>query len=155
MLATAVVACGGGDEGDDPVAITAAAYSAVIDEFLPPDGFDDELPVVYVARLGEEAFPLEDQVAMLERVQDTHDLRFVDDIAAALDDQDLDESPRDDGLLIGVGTISARPPHVVRVEVYEDADRVDASKVTLSLRNDEWRVDTSEPVDAEGLVGDD
>ena len=150
--ALAASSCGGTDEATP---IGADGYSTVIDGFLPPVPDDGSRPVVYVARLGDEPFPLEDQIAMIETVEESHDLRFVDDVDAAVDDEDSDAPPRDDGLLIGIGTISVTVPHVVRVEVYNAAGDIDARKVTLSVRNDVWRVDTSEPIDAEVLVGDD
>lgn len=151
VAALVVSACGNGDEAG-PVGVDG--YSTVIDGFLPVAPADGSRPVVYVARLGDEPFALEDQVAMIESVEASHDLRFVDDVEAAVDDEDTDAPPRDDGLLIGIGTISVAVPHVVRVEVYTAAGDVAAHKVTLSVRNDVWRVDTSEPVDPEVLVGD-
>lgn len=144
--------CGGSDDIADPVG--ADAYMAVISEFLPPVPSDGSRPVVYVVGLGENPFALEDQVAMIEAVEESHDLRFVDDVTAAIDDEDADAPPRDGGVLLGVGTISATVPHVVRVEVYAAADPVDAHKVTLTIRDDVWRVDSTEPVDPEVLVGD-
>ena len=150
----AVSACDGDDDDAVTRPVDAQAYSAAIDEFLPPAPDDGTRPVVYVAHLGGQPFPLEQQVAMIEVVEETHDLRFVDEIQAAVDGEDSEAPPRDDGLLIGVGTISTVPPHEVRVEVYTTAGRVDAHKLTLSVRNDTWRVDTIEPIDAEVLVGD-
>lgn len=148
----AVTACDGGDDGDDPV--DAAGYTAVLDEFLPPVPLDGYRPVVFVARLDEDPFALTDQVAMIATVEEDFDLRFVDNIDAAVDDNDADASPRDDGLLFGIGTIPSTAPHVVRVEIYKAADRVDAYKVTLTIRDGVWQVDTSEPVDPEVLLGD-
>ncbi len=150
---TASACTGGGDDETTPIG--ADGYSAVIDEFLPAVPDDGSRPVVYVARLGDEPFALEYQIAMIETVEESHDLRFVDDVDAAVDDEDSDAPPRDDGLLIGVGTIAVAVPHVVRVEVYNAAGDIDAHKITLSLRNDVWRVDTNESVDPEVLVGDD
>ncbi len=146
-------ACERGD-GDDTRPVGADVYLTAIDGFLPAVPDDGSRPVVYVARLGEEPFPLEDQVAMIAAVEASHDLRFVDDVGAAVDDADSDAPPRDDGLLIGVGTISSVVPHDVRIEIYTTAGRIEAHKVTLSVRNDVWRVDTSEPIDPEVLVGD-
>lgn len=154
IAAVAALAGSACSSGDDPRPIGVEGYSTVIDGFLPAVPADGSRPVVYVARLGDEPFPLDDQVAMIELVEESHDLRFVDDVEAAVDDEDTDAPPRDDGLLIGVGTISVSVPHVVRVEVYTTAGAVDAHKVTLSVRDDVWRVDTSEPVDPEVFVGD-
>ncbi len=151
VAALAVPACG---NSDDPSPVSVAGYSTVIKEFLPVVPADGSRPVVYIARLGDEPFPLEDQVSMIETVEESHDLRFVDTVDAAVDDDGTDAPPRDDGLLLGIGTISAAVPHVVRVEVYSAAGQIEAHKLTLSVRNDVWRVDTSEPVDAEVLVGD-
>ncbi len=148
----AVSGCGADDGGTGPV--DATGYLAVIDDFLPPVPPDGSRPVVYVARLGEEPFALEDQVAMIEAVEESYDLRFVDDISAAVDDEISDAPPRDDGVLLGIGTISTAVPHAVRVEVYTAAGLVDAHKVTLTVRDDVWRVVTSEPIDPEVLVGD-
>jgi len=148
----AVSGCGGDDDGAG--AVGADGYTAVIADFLPPIPSDGSRPVVFVARLGEEPFALEDQVAMIAAVEESYDLRFVDDIDAAVDNEDSDAPPRDDGLLLGIGTISTAVPHVVRVEVYRAAGVVDAQTVTLTVRGDVWRVDTSEPVDPEVLVSD-
>ena len=148
----AVSGCGAADDGSVPVG--ADGYTAVLDDFLPPVPPDGSRPVAYVARLGEEPFPLEDQVAMIEAVEESYDLRFVDDISAAVDNEDSDAPPRDDGVLLGIGTISTAVPHVVRVEVYTAAGMVDAYRVTLTVLGDVWRVVTSDPVDAEVLVGD-
>ena len=147
-----VPSCGSDENRVDPV--EAAGYTAVIDAFLPPVPPDGSRPVGYVTRLSEEPFALEDQVAMIAAIEENYDLRFVDDIAAAIDDEDPDAPPRDDGLLLGIGVISTAPPHVVRVEIYLSAGLVDAHKVTLTVRDDVWRVETSEPVEPEVLVGD-
>ncbi|MEO6570204.1 MAG: hypothetical protein ABIO83_01520 [Ilumatobacteraceae bacterium] len=156
IVAMIVVACGGKDPGpnDAPPPVGAAGYSAAIAEFLPPEPADGTRPVVYIARLGGEPFPLEVQIELIAAVEETHDLRFVDDIDAAVDVEETDAPARDDGMLMGVGTIAASPPHVVRIELYTDAGQIEAHKVTLSVHDDVWRVDTTEPVDPEVLVGD-
>lgn len=152
LALVAISGCGGTEDGAAPVG--AAGYAAVIDEFLPPVPLDQSRPVIYVARLGDDPFALADQVELIAAVGEDYDLRFVDDIAAAVDDEDADAPPRDDGLLVGIGTISTVVPHVVRVEVYKAAGVIDAHKVTLIVRDDVWRVDTSEPIAPEVLVGD-
>lgn len=148
-----VAGCSSGDDGGAPP-VGADGYSTAIHGFLPPAPDDGSRPVVYIARLGDDPFPLEDQVAMIDAVAESHDLRFVDDVDAAVDGEDPDAPPRDDGLLLGVGTISAATPHVVRIEVYATVGSIDAHKLTLTVRNEVWRVDTIEPIDPEVLVGD-
>ena len=153
LAALAGCTSGAGDD-DGPGPVGAAGYIAVINDFLPALPTDGSRPVVYVAPLGVDPFPLEDQVEMIAAVEESHDLRFVDTIDAAVDNRETDAPPRDDGLLLGIGTISPAAPHVVRVEIYRAAGEVDAYKVTLTVRDDVWRVDTSEPIDPEVLLSD-
>ncbi len=110
--------------------------------------------MVYVAGVGDTALSLEDQVAVIEGLAATHDVRFVDNFAAAVDPDLPGSPPKDDGVLIGVGTITADSPHTVRVEVYIDADRIEAQLVTISNHAGEWVIDVVEPVEPEVLVGD-
>jgi hypothetical protein len=160
MVATGVAlagaGCGSDEPRDDADPIGPEAYEVVLAEFLPPPPTDEDadLPIVYVAPLGGAPLSLDLQVAIIESVATTHDLRFVDDAAAAVDDDDGDAPPRHDGLLLGVGIIPENEPHTVRVEVYSEVDRVRAYRLTLIEQNATWLVETSEPVDPEGLVGD-
>ncbi len=157
LLATGLVVIGACTPGDDdPTEIGVEAYSLVIAEFLPDGAVedDDEKPVVYVARLGDEIFELDDQVAMIDELEQSHDLRFVDSVDAALDAEDEDATPRDDGLLLGIGTVAPTAPHLVRVEVYAGSRDANAFLLTLEPGADRWRIETSEPVEPEVLVGD-
>ncbi len=133
-------------------AIDASAYSAVISAFLPP-AVDGERPVVWIAQLAPDPISLDDQVGMIAEVETTHDLRFVDDPEAAVGG-DEGATPRDDGMLLGIGEIRAEPPHTVRVEVFVDNDRVRAELVTLASVDGRWRIDGREIVDPEDLVVD-
>ncbi|MEO6654049.1 MAG: hypothetical protein ABIP17_15485 [Ilumatobacteraceae bacterium] len=137
---------------DQPSVVDASAYAAVLTPFLPaPDG--DERPVVWITQLGTEPISLSDQVDMIAELAATHDLRFVDDPDAAVDDQEGDL--RDGGLLLGIGTIRHESPHTVRVEVYSHRRRVRAELLTMSVGDDGWRIDGREVVDPEDLVLDD
>ena len=148
---TVAAACDGAS--DEPTEVGVDAYNLVVAEFLPPAaGEDEDRPVVFVAKLGDEPFELDAQVAMIESVEESHDLRFVDSIDAAVDDEDAE--PRDDGLLLGVGTVAPVAPHLVRVEVYTGVDEPTAFLLTLRVDADRWRIQTSEPVEPEVLVGD-
>lgn len=159
LVVLSLAACGAGDPDAAPP-IDPAAYSALIDEFLPPAPAEGEpKPIVYVAMLGDEPLSLDDQVAVIEVVDLTHELRFVDDTQAAIDDEDTDAPPRDEGVLLGIGKIPREPPHTARVEVYSGVDQVDASLVTLQSRTDSagqrhWTVSEVELVVPEVLVGD-
>lgn len=157
LFAVALVAIGGCTPAEDVVdEIGVEAYSMVIAEFLPDGAVDEdeERPIVYVARLGEGTFELDDQVAMIDEVEDSHDLRFVDSIDAALDLEGGDAEPRDDGLLLGVGTVAPSEPHLVRVEVYAGSRDANAFLLTLGRSAERWRIETREPVEPEVLVGD-
>lgn len=136
--------------------VGADAYVAAIAEFLPPAPVDEAepLPVVFVTPVGPESLALDDQVAMIELLADTHDLRFVDEPGAAVIDGEGDAPPRDDGLLLGLGTLPQEPPFTVRVEVYADADKIDAYLVTVAEQAGTWRAVSTERVDPEGLGGE-
>lgn len=156
LVVTCLAGCTGGDAGrpatvsESPV-VDASAYSAVLAPFLPAsDG--PERPVVWITQTGAEPISLDDQVDMIAIVETTHDLRFVDDPAAAVDD--AAGELRDDGLLLGIGMIRLEPPHTVRVEVFSDQQRVRAELVTLTVDANGWRIDGREIVDPEDLVVD-
>ena len=162
MVAAWLGACAGDDGGGDPQAVGAATYVAVIAEFLPPVDVvpddDGDRPVVYVAPLNDP-LSLEDQVAVIDAVAETFDLRFVDDLSAAFESEDEDADARDGALVLAVGRIPAESPHTVRIEVYPDTERVSAELVTVVVDGTDadgavtWRVDHVEQVEPEGLVG--
>jgi hypothetical protein len=147
-------ACDGAVAVDDEQAVDAGTYAAVIDRFVPAAPASESLRVAFVTAVGDEPLPLDDQVAVIDALADTHDVRFVDQPADAFDPDVADAPPRDDGVLIGVGKISGESPHTVRVEVYSAADQVVAQLVTLSWHDEAWRIDSVEPVEPEVLVAD-
>lgn len=149
-----LVACGPADSLDTGEGVDAATYVAVIGRFLPAPTNPEQLRVAYVAGVADAVLSLEDQVAVIEAFAATHDVRFIDDFAAGVDPGLPGSPPRDDGVLIGVGKITGDSPHTVRVEVYIDADRIEAQLVTVSYREGAWVIDSVEPVEPEVLVGD-
>ena len=120
----------------------------------PPSLDPEILPVVYVAGLGATEMSLEDQMNVIDGFDATHKVRFVDDFAAAVDQDAPGSPPKDAGVLIGIGKITPDPPHTVRVEVYVDADRVEAQLVTVAYSAGAWVIESVEPVEPEVLVGD-
>ena len=157
FVAIGLAACGSEAKpspGSNPP-IDAAAYSTVIAEFLPPVPPEATTRrVVYVAGVSDATLSLEDQVAVIDGFAETHDVRFVDDFAAAVDSDLPGAPPKDEGVLIGVGKIDAASPHTVRVEIYIDAEDIEARKVTISKRGDIWVIVSVEPVEPEVLDGD-
>lgn len=147
-------ACTGDDESVDSVPeIGADTYVAAIERFLPPSTDPELPPVVYVVPVAGEALPLDTQIAVIDTLAETHDVRFVDDYDAAVDGNAEDDPPRDHGTLIGLGTVTEEAPHTVRVEVYRERDQVEGHLLTLEPEGDRWVVVLAETVAPEVLVG--
>lgn len=158
-LTVTVSACddgGGGSTVSDPerTEIGADAYVTVIARFLPPSLDPEAPPVVYVVPVSGDALPLETQVAVIEALARSYDVRFVDQVDAALDVESSEEPPRDEGTLIGLGRIRPEPPHQVRVELYRGRDRVSGHLLTMRNESGTWVVADAETVTPEVLVGD-
>ena len=155
MLAlTGLAACGSTSPPTADDTIDASTYAAIIGRFVPPPLDTDVPSIVYVAGSAAIEMSLEDQVTVIDSFAPTHEVRFVDDFAAAVDSGAPGSPPKDDGVLIGVGKISPESPHTARVEVYVDADRVEAQLVTVAYREDKWVVESVEPVEPEVLLGE-
>jgi hypothetical protein len=146
---------------DEPIP-GADAYLAVLTSILiddapddAPDGTADEppdpLPVVFLVAL-DAPLDIGDQAAIIQGFDTSHDIRFVDDLDAAVDDELPGRPPRDDALVLGVGTIALQPPHLLRIEHYETEDRIEATLLTLEYDAGAWVVITAEPVPAESLT---
>ena len=147
----AIAACGDGDDPPVPPP-DASTYAAAVAHFLP-DAVQGEQPNVFVASL-DEPLALDEQVAVIDTIGDDYDVKFVDDDEAAIDESADGRPPRDDGLLIGIGTLPVEPPFVVRVEVYRSESDIEATMATMAWRTDHWDVASEEPVDVEGFVHD-
>ena len=150
-------ACGGDEPPTptepEPVEFGAEVYAMVIERFLPaPD--PETATVVYVVPVSGDPLGLDLQVAVIDTLSDGYDVRFVDEVEAAVDDGSSDEPPRDEGMLLGLGRIAAEPPHTVRVERYEGSDQVDGHLLTLEQRGAGWVVADDETVTPEVLVDD-
>lgn len=158
VLAVVAPACAGDGSAATteavPLEIGGDAYVTVIARFLPPSLVDDVRPVVYVVPVSGESLPLDTQVSVIESLAETYDVRFLDDPAAAVEDDAAEQPPRDEATLIGLGTISGEPPHTVRVELYRGRDRVSGHLLTLRNEGGAWVVSDTETVTPEVLVGD-
>ena len=147
--------CGGGDGSgrEPPEPPGADAYATVIGRFLPPAIDPDALPVVYVVPVNGEALALSDQVAVIDALSGVGDVRFVDDVDAAVDEESFDQPPRDEGMLVGLGRFSAEAPYTSRVELYRGLDHVDGRLLTVRNDDGRWVVIDAEPVEPEVLGG--
>lgn len=125
-----------------------AALATLLDEPPPDDG---ERTVVFVVPL-DDGVDIDTQASVIDRFAEAYDVRFVDDLAAAVLADDPSRPPRDDGMVIGMGAITVEPPHRVRLERYRSGGDVQATRVTLERSDDGWGVTMTEPVPAEGLV---
>lgn len=158
----AATACDGSDATPtDPVDERpppgAATYEVAIAEILDlpaPTGTEpppDPLPVLYLVPI-DETLGIEDQAAVIDAFAATIDVRFVDELAAAVDVETPGSPPRDEAIVLGLGPIDQTPPHLVRIEQYRSAADVDATLLTLAFVVDRWVVTAAEDVPAEALT---
>ncbi len=156
MLALVVTGCGRSPRGTGGVEIGGAAYIAAVEPFLPSPPHPppaNERNVVFVVPLDGRALPLEVQIEVVGAFADNYDIRFVDDVAAALDERGAHRPPQEGGLLIGLGPVTTGPPHTTRIELYWSDDAVEGHLVTLAPTDVGWQVTSDEPVTPETLAG--
>lgn len=141
------------DEAPKPGAETyAAAISRVLDvPDEPPTEPPDPLPIVYVVPISE-SLSIEQQASVIDSFEASHDIRFVEKIAAAVEADTPGRPPRDDAVVLAVGTVTPEPPHLLRIEQYLSVTNIDATLLTLAFVADEWVVVTAEQVPAEALT---
>ena len=152
LLLVFATACQASSTPSDSTERTAAAYSVIIDDLLrrqpiePAEG--SELPVVYIEAFSDEGISLEVQVLVVANLAEQLEIRFIDDVAEATD-QDLETHPVKSGsVLIGVGPVPEAPVEI-QVEWYNDRETVTAYRYALTARGEsEWVVE-GEPVSTE------
>lgn len=141
----------GSDADAQPKAGADAYVAAIASRLDAPEVTPDPLPVVYVVPL-DDPIALEIQAAIIEQLAETHDVRFVDELSAAIDIDEPGSPPRDDAVIVGIGTPLPEPPHRLRLEVYRTANQIDATLLTLAYQQERWVVVAAEPVPAEVLI---
>jgi hypothetical protein len=141
------------DNSPEPGADTyiAAIASVIEGPDAPPAEAPDPLPVVYVVPI-DGAMGIDVQASVIDSFSATHDVRFVDELGAAVDAGAPGQPPRDDAIVLSVGTVDPTPPHLLRIEQYHSDIDIDATLLTLAFLVDQWVVLTAEPVPAEALT---
>ena len=146
-ITLATVSCG--SDGADATDRDAGVYVAVIRALAlgeagegTPGGTIDELDrVVYVGPLDDEqAIPLEVQAAVVEQLDELATVRFVDERAEAIDDDDEDAPVLEDGVLVLVGPVPAGGGPSVDAERYVDAGDTARLRVRLEPTDGAWKV---------------
>ena len=129
-----------------------SAIASIVGEPDPaPDEPPDPLPVLFLVPLAEP-MSIDDQATVIETFSASRDVRFVDELAAAVDAELPERPPRDDAIVLGLGPIDPEPPHLLRIEQYHSATDVEATRLTLAYVVDHWVVAMTEPVPAEALT---
>jgi hypothetical protein len=134
----------------------ADAYAAAIAEVVevpeePPVEAPDPLPILYVVPI-DGSLGIDAQASVIDALAVWYDVRFVDELAAAVVADAPGRPPRDEAIVLGVGPIDPNPPHLLRIERYHTVIDIDATLLTLAYVVDNWVVIAAEPVPAEALI---
>jgi len=142
LCALVLVPGGCGDQGTsgDEVAVYSAAIRWLVNSPRNEDrGAVDR--TVYVEAVVDH-IQLEVQVGLLKALEDLARLRFIDDPREAVDTAQPGAPVRGNGLLVGLGAVTATTPdHVnVYVDLYRNRDQVVAYELVLDRTHGRWRV---------------
>ncbi len=161
FLIAGVISCGSGAE--DPVAgddRTAAVYNSVLTWVLDgePGVGAGERPdwTLFVAPRSEIEIDLDVQVAVVEALDSSIFVRFIDERTEAVHENVADNAVRDDGILVGLGAVEQEGDIVeVYVDRYQNANEVEAWWIILRRSGNVWQlVDTPESTDVRPLPTD-
>lgn len=147
------------DTGEDTTARDVAVYRSVIADLVDRSvvELDDSQgsPVLYVEGLGA-LIPLAVQVGVVAAFADDYEIRFIDDLAEAIEADEPHRPVRGDGLLVGLGPVVVDGGATLRGEFYVREGDVAAFGYELSLQGDgTWAiVGDPEPIAPEGFVTD-
>jgi hypothetical protein len=134
--------CGSSSDAEDsrPADVYVATIQRVLADESPSNG-TDELPVVYVVPLGENAIDATVQAEVAGDLREAADVRFADERSEALDEDEPGQPVRDDGLLIAIGDVPERGnPVEVEVEIYRSEADSSSRLFTVSRRGSHWTV---------------
>jgi hypothetical protein len=141
-----LVACSAG--ADNPRAgdgREAAVYESVLAWMLDeePQRSSDERTgwTMYVESRYEEPIAVGVQALVVEALDDRVVVRFIDERAEAVEEDDEWQPVRDNGILVGLGGVPPEGDTVnVYVDRYRDIDDVDAFDIAVRRRGDTWEV---------------
>jgi hypothetical protein len=157
-LVPAVLAACSSEEGRSEADRQVAIYGVVLDwvldrEQLPGPGAEpDETPTVFVDHLGHP-IDLEVQVGLVGRFEDRFDLRFVDSLSEAMDEEAPGSPVRDGAVLIGLGAVPDDSPLLVRAEIYRDVRTLNAYRFEVARWAGQWVLrGEPESIEAEGFA---
>lgn len=160
-MAIVVVCClfiAGCGRTSDPGPSTGDAYEVVLDWLMeqPEMQFGDSCGdhIIFVESLGSNEIALDVQVEVVNRYEDTFEIRFIDARQEAIDETKPQSPVRDGCLLVGLGPLADGEATELRAEMYRPTG-VDAYRFELTQRSGAWRL-VAEPtrVDPEGLVAE-
>lgn len=147
-VACVVCAACSDDASPDDEASTGSVYVAILRHLDVPDpGPDGERAVVYVADMNNDPLSLDGQVEVIGVLDPDVDVRFVDDIDAAVDSDGGAFAAPDGGWLVAVGTPvddGTGDVIAVRVEVIEPDDEPVAWQLHLDVSADVTVVESVE-----------
>ena len=144
----------GRSESDRQVAVYGLVLEWILErETLPaPGAAPDDTPAVFLDHLGQP-IGLDVQVGLVGRFEDRYELRFVDAISEAVEEEQPGAPVRHGGLLVGLGAVPHDSPFQVRVEVYRDARSLDAYRFEVARWGGDWVLrGDPHPVEAEGFA---
>jgi hypothetical protein len=157
VLAGLLAGCSS-EEGGEDLDRRVEIYGLMLDWILEREEFPvvatepDATPTVFVDHLARQ-IDLDVQVGLVARYEDRFELRFVDALSEAVDDEEPQAPVRNDGVLVGLGSIPDTSPFLVRAEVYRDQRSLDAFRFDLVRWGGDWVLrDEPEPVEPEGFV---
>jgi hypothetical protein len=142
-VALGLVSCGIGSANEDEVR-ASAVYAEVIGWLVADTGrMDPEEPMaVFVEPRGEGAgISLDVQTEVIEETKDVADVRFLDERAEGLVDEDGVVGVKDDGILIRLGPVIEDDRHVeLDVDIWETVDTFTEVRFELRRSGDVWSV---------------
>lgn len=148
----AITGCSGSSE--DEMSRDAQVYVATIRDVVarqPPPTDLEALPVVYVVAVGETPIAATVQAEVAGQLVEETDVRFADERAEAVLQDEEGAPVRDEGVMVAVGQLPRDvEPVDLEIEVYRSEEDWSKTILTLAERSSEWTVTSSSAVPSEG-----